>query len=476
MMTTAPDNHIAISSNRPVAVMGLARSGLATIRALKRGGSDVIAWDDNADRRAEAAALGADIRDLLETDFSEVESLILAPGIPLTHPAPHPVVVKAEAANTEVIGDIELLYRAQPAARHVGITGTNGKSTTTALIGHILNQQAEAGKHVQVGGNIGMPVLDFDLPEPRDPVVLELSSYQLDLTRNAVFSIACLLNVTPDHLYRHGDMDGYIAAKKRIFRRGAMPQDAVIGIDSAPTVTIASELEKAGHWRVTRISSEGRVEGGVYVLNGVLYDDIDGLDEAVCDLMPIETLPGRHNWQNAAAAYACCKRLGLDAETIATGLASFPGLAHRQQIVARYKRISFVNDSKATNADAASKALGSYPRIFWIAGGKAKDGGLTGLEGLMDRVRHAYLIGDAANDFGAWCEGKCAYTICKTMDKAVAEATALAVNERKESVVLLSPACASFDQFDSFEHRGDVFAATVTSVIRTRQQMMEAQQ
>ncbi|MEO0392323.1 MAG: UDP-N-acetylmuramoyl-L-alanine--D-glutamate ligase, partial [Pseudomonadota bacterium] len=299
---------------------------------------------------------------------------------------------------------------------------------------------------------------------------------QLDLTQNAIFSIACLLNMTPDHLDRHGGMEGYIAAKKRIFRRGAMPQHAVIGIDSAPTVTIAGALEKAGHWQVTKISSEGRVDGGVYVLNGVLYDDLDGLDEAVCDLMPIQTLPGYHNWQNAAAAYACCRHLGLEPDVIAAGLASFPGLAHRQQIVARYKRINFVNDSKATNADAASKALGSYPRIFWIAGGKAKDGGLNGLERLMDRVRHAYLIGDAANDFSAWCEGKCAYSVCHTMDKAVSEATALAVKERKESVILLSPACASFDQFESFEQRGEVFAATVEDVIRTRQQMLEAQQ
>ncbi|MEM6903982.1 MAG: UDP-N-acetylmuramoyl-L-alanine--D-glutamate ligase, partial [Pseudomonadota bacterium] len=354
-------------------------------------------------------------------------------------------------------------------------TGTNGKSTTTALINHILTT-AKPDWQALMGGNIGRPVLDLPMPKNGQPVVLELSSYQLDLTVNGVFSVACLLNVTPDHLDRHGGMEGYIAAKKRIFRRGALAQHAVVGIDTAPTGTVATELERSGHWKVTRITSEGRLDGGVYVLNGVLYDDLDGFDEAICDLMPIETLPGQHNWQNAAAAFAVCRRLGLEADEIAPAIATFPGLEHRQQIVGRYKKITFVNDSKATNADAASKALASYANIFWIAGGKAKDGGLNGLEGLMDRVKHAFLIGEAANDFAKWCDGKVDATVTKTMDKAVAEAAAMAVATRKPSVVLLSPACASFDQFDSFEQRGEVFARSVEETIRNRQAASEAQQ
>ncbi|MBV6631868.1 MAG: UDP-N-acetylmuramoyl-L-alanine--D-glutamate ligase [Alphaproteobacteria bacterium] len=471
----ADHDTIAIQADGKTAVLGLARSGLATIKALGRGDSKVVAWDDNEERRKEAAKLGAEIADLGSADFGDIETLVMAPGVPLTHPTPHPAVVQAKAGGTEIVGDIELLYRAQPAARYVGITGTNGKSTTTALIDHIL-RSAKPEWHSLMGGNIGQPVLDLPMPTANQPVVLELSSYQLDLTVNGVFSVACLLNVTPDHLDRHGGMEGYIEAKKRIFRRGAMVQHAVVGIDTAPTGTVATELERGGHWKVTRISSEGRVEGGVYVLNAVLYDDLDGFDKAICDLLPIETLPGMHNWQNAAAAFATCRHLGVEAEAIAEAIATFPGLAHRQQIVGRYKRITFVNDSKATNADAASKALGSYANIYWIAGGKAKDGGLNGLEGLVDRVEHAFLIGEAADDFAGWCDGKLESTISSTMDKAVEAATAMAVETRKPSIVLLSPACASFDQFDSFEQRGDVFAKCVEDTIRKRQQALEAQQ
>lgn len=474
---TARAPAISIHSDRPVAVMGLGRSGLASIRALRRGGTAVLAWDDNTTHHADAIEAGAELSDLSHADFSNIAALVLAPGIPLTHPAPHPVVTRAQAAGVEVIGDIELLYRAQPAARYVGITGTNGKSTTTALIGHILNRTAAPDQPVPVGGNLGPTVLDFAEPRPGQPVVLELSSYQLDLTSHAVFTVACLLNITPDHLDRHGGMAGYIAAKQRIFRRGALNQHAVIGIDSEPSATVANELARASHWQVTRISSQSRIKGGVYVLNGVLYDDLSGDDEAVCDLMPVATLPGSHNWQNAAAAYACCRHLGLGREAIAEALAEFPGLAHRQQIVGRLGDISFVNDSKATNADAAGKALTSYPRLYWIAGGKPKDGGLSGLEKLVGSVVHAYLIGAAEADFADWCTAQSLpHSRCGTLDRAVADATAAALAAGRPAVVLLSPACASFDQFSSFEQRGQRFAAIVEDTLRHHQQQLEAQQ
>ena len=399
--------------------------------------------------------------DLLDRDWSDIDGLVLSPGVPLTHPTPHDVVVKAHDAGCPVIGDIELLAETCAAATFVGCTGTNGKSTTTALIGHILQT---AGRRVEIGGNLGPAALGL-APLGEDGVyVLELSSYQLDLTRDARFDVAVFLNLTPDHLDRHGDMDGYLAAKRRIFRDRAAgsarpAQIAVIGTDDAYGERIAADLESRPAWRTLRISSERPVDGGVYVLDGHLFDAIDGpAEHPVCELTAVPSLPGAHNWQNAAAAFAAARMLDVPAQTIAGALADFPGLPHRQELVATVNGIRYVNDSKATNGEAASRAVASYDDIYLIAGGLPKEGGLSAILPMADRIRHAFLIGEAADGFAAALEGHAPATVSGDLEKAVDQAHAAAqADELDGAVVLLSPACASFDQWPNFEARGDAF-------------------
>jgi UDP-N-acetylmuramoylalanine--D-glutamate ligase len=452
-----------LSGGPPVAVLGLGKSGMATVEALQASGVDVAAWDDSAAGRETAAARGVPLVDLNTADLSDMQFLVQAPGIPLTFPEPHPVTIRAKAAACEIIGDIELLYRAEPEARYIGITGTNGKSTTTSLIGHIL---AEAGLPIAVGGNLGTPVLTFPSLGSDGGYVLEMSSYQLDLLDSMVFDAAVLLNITPDHLDRHGGMDGYIAAKERIFAGQAGPQAAIVGIDSDPSRDIAERLAASGHPHLIPISVGVETAGGVSVVGGWLIDDLDGDATREIDLRTIQRLPGAHNWQNAAAAWAVARVSGVDKPTIVDALKSFPGLAHRQQLVRTIGKVTFVDDSKATNVDAAEKALSSYNRIYWIAGGRAKEGGLTGLEPFMSRVVHTFLVGESADDFAAWLEGKTPTTIAGTIDRAVEAANAMAQADAKGAdgkggVVLLSPACASFDQFPNFEVRGRFFVAAV---------------
>ena len=448
----------------PVAVMGLGRSGLATAVALQASGAKVWAWDDSPERRAAAAAAGVTLRDLTQADCSEVAALVLAPGIPHTYPTRHPVAAAARAAGVEIIGDIELLARAEHEATWIGITGTNGKSTTTSLIGHILKL---TGRSVAVGGNLGTAVLTLPPMGPSGTYVLELSSYQLEQTFAAPFSVAVLLNVTPDHLDRHGGMDGYIYAKSLIFKQKSVvtplpPLTAVVGVDDGSSRLLCHEIERRPDVTVIPISVERKVAGGVYLRHGVLIDDTESKAEEIVDLRTIATLPGQHNWQNACAAYAAVRAVGAHPALAARAMQSFPGLAHRQQLVAEIAGTRFVNDSKATNADAAGKALACYHNIYWILGGKAKEGGLDGLEPLMGRIRHAFLIGAATESFAAWLDGKVDYTRCGTLDAAVAEAGRMALAERRPGgCVLLSPACASFDQFSDFEARGAAFVGCV---------------
>ena len=447
---------LAPLQNSRFAVLGLARSGLATARALQSAGIEHLAWDDNADKRRAAQEAGLPVGDPLQADWSALDALVISPGIPHTWPTPHPVATRARQARKPIIGDIELLARAVAqdgrGARFVGITGTNGKSTTTALIGHMLRQ---AGRTVEVGGNLGQPVLDFAMLGEDGIYVLEMSSYQLELVERLRFDVAVLLNITPDHLDRHGGMAGYVAAKRRLFINQRTDDTAIVGIDTAPTRAVADELANGGCSNLVRIAVGHRVEDGVYALDGVLHDARDGF---ALDLRPILTLPGAHNWQNACAAYAACRALGLAREELAEGLRSYPGLAHRQERVAELGGVVYVNDSKATNADATEKALSSYETIYWIAGGRAKEGGIEALRGLFPRVAHAFLIGEAADAFAATLDGSVAYTRCGTMAAALQAAHAMAQREKRpHAVVLLSPACASFDQWPSFEARGDAF-------------------
>jgi UDP-N-acetylmuramoylalanine--D-glutamate ligase len=437
-----------------VAVMGLARSGLAAAEALHLGGADVLAWDDSAAKRAEASARGVPVVDLASADLTNVAALVLSPGIPSTFPKPHPIAARARDAGIEIICDIELLARNRLEARVAGVTGTNGKSTTTALLGHILS---EAGVAVEVGGNIGLPVLSLAPLGPDGIYVLEMSSYQLELTHSLIFDVALLLNITPDHLDRHGGMDGYIAAKERIFAGQGARQAAVIGVDDDICKRIADRLATHGH-RVVPISAEHVAPGGVYVAGTNLIDDIERQQAAVLNLGTLPHLPGRHNWQNAAAAFAAARCFGVTAHVAARAIASFPGLAHRQELVATIVGVRYVNDSKATNADATEKALICYQDILWIAGGVAKEGGIAGLEPYFPRIRHAFLIGEAAPAFAETLSGKAPVTRSGDLATAVRQAHATA---KPGNTVLLSPACASFDQFRDFEARGDAFRRLV---------------
>jgi UDP-N-acetylmuramoylalanine--D-glutamate ligase len=444
-----------------VAVVGAGLSGLATAHALDVGGTRVVVWDDKLKARDEAEAAGFTVRDLPAADFAQFDALVLAPGIPLTHPEPHWSVRKAKEAGVEVIGDVELFFREHAKSgagnKVIAITGTNGKSTTTALTAHLLEA---CGKLVAVGGNIGKAVLDLDGFGPDITYVLELSSYQIDLTPSLKPDAAALLNITPDHLDRHNTLENYAAVKARIFAQLSPEGTAVISVDDEPCRAIADGLR--GPFAVKRIAVGHAVETGVWADNGMLREMDGGHEVACADLAGIGSLRGAHNWQNAAAAYALARAMGLDSANIQQGLTSFAGLAHRMEQVARVGKVLFVNDSKATNADAAGKALGSFNDIYWIVGGRAKDGGLAGLEAFYPRIARAYLIGEAADDFARQLGDAVPHVTCGTLDRAVAEAARDASrSEAPEPVVLLSPACASFDQFDNFAKRGDAFREQV---------------
>jgi UDP-N-acetylmuramoylalanine--D-glutamate ligase len=458
-------------TGKRVAVLGLARSGRAAAEALAAGGATVLAWDDNPKVR-EAVAGALSLYDVTGADWRQIPALVLSPGIPHSFPAPHPEVVRARAAGTEIIGDIELLGRARPETRYVGITGTNGKSTTTALIGHIL---ASAGRPVEIGGNLGTAALSLAPLGPEGTYVLEASSFQLELISSLAFDVAVLLNITPDHLDRHGDMDGYIAAKQRIFAHQGVGATAIVGIDDPICRDLCEELQP-GPARVVPISVGKTVPGGVYVDQGRLVDATGPRPVRVLDLAEAERLPGAHNWQNAAAAYAAARAVGVPTEEAANAIRSFPGLAHRQELVATIDGVRFINDSKATNADATEKALLCYEAIYWIAGGLPKAGGITTLAPYFGRVRHAYLIGTATEEFAATLGSSVPFTRCGDLATAVAAAAEAACRDGAQgtvvgAVVLLSPACASYDQFAHFEARGDAFrgmVATLNDKGRTR--------
>jgi len=449
---------------RTVAVFGLGRTGLTAARALIAGGAQVALWDESEKGREAARAEGLPVVDLTTADWSQFAALMLSPGVPLTHPAPHWTVERARAAGVEVLGDIELFARAVAAApphkrpRIAVITGTNGKSTTTALLGHILSS---AGRDTRIGGNIGLGVLGLEPMHGGAVYVLELSSYQLDLTSSLKPDAAVLLNISPDHLDRHGGMEGYVAAKKRILLNQGKGDTAVIGVDDAWCQRICTEITAANRRTIRPVSAGKAMGRGVYVLSGVLYDATGDRTLEVADLTRARSLPGRHNWQNAAAAYAAALALGVSSEDAADGLMTFPGLAHRMETVAHIGKVRFVNDSKATNTDAARQALSSYPSVYWIAGGRAKDGGIEALADLFPKVTKAYLIGEAEEAFAATLEGKAGIVRCGAMEAAVAAAYADAAATDEEAVVLLSPATASFDQYPDFEARGEAFRAAV---------------
>ncbi|WP_299009168.1 UDP-N-acetylmuramoyl-L-alanine--D-glutamate ligase [uncultured Caulobacter sp.] len=453
---------------KTVAVFGLGRTGLTAARALIAGGAKVALWDEKIASREAAAAEGFPVVDLEAADWRQFDALMLSPGVPLTHPKPHWTVQKAKAAGVEILGDIELFARTVAAApvhkrpKIIAITGTNGKSTTTALIGHLC---ASAGRDTRIGGNIGQGVLGLEDMHGGAVYVLELSSYQLDLTSSLHPDAVVLLNISPDHLDRHGGMDGYIAAKRRIFLNQGKGDTAIIGVDDPWCQQICTEITAANRRTIWPISAGKAMGRGVYALQGVLYDATGERVIEVADLLRARSLPGRHNWQNAAAAYAAARAIGIPMQEAVDGLMTFPGLAHRMETVGKIGKVRFVNDSKATNADAARQAMSSYPKFYWIAGGVAKAGGIDDLKDLFPRIAKAYLIGEAAEPFSWTLAGKAEVAMSGTLERAVQQAYADAAASDEEAIVLLSPACASFDQFSDFEARGEAFRAAVNGLV-----------
>jgi UDP-N-acetylmuramoylalanine--D-glutamate ligase len=458
---------IPVSSfaGKTVAVFGLGGSGLASCHALRSGGAEVVAGDDGADRLAEAAQAGFMTADLRKVSWGNFAALILTPGAPLTHPAPHWSVLMARAAGVEVIGDIELFCRERrrhaPDAPFVAITGTNGKSTTTALIAHLMRV---AGYDTQMGGNIGTAILSLEPPRRGRVHVIEMSSYQIDLTPSLDPSAGILLNVSEDHIDRHGTLANYAAVKARLVA-GVQPQGtAIVGVDDIFSRNAADRIEQSGK-RVVRVSVKNPLADGVYVERETILRASGGARTEIARIGGIGSLRGLHNAQNAACAAACTLAMDVSRDVLQAGLRSFPGLAHRMEQVGRRGHVLFVNDSKGTNADAAAHALSSFGDIFWIAGGKPKLGGIAGLAEYFPRIRKAYLIGEAAEEFAKTLGERAPHEFSETLDVAVdhaahdAEASGLA-----DPVVLLSPACASFDQYRNFEIRGARFRDLVTAL------------
>jgi UDP-N-acetylmuramoylalanine--D-glutamate ligase len=451
-----------------VAVFGLARTGIAAALALAAGGAEVLAWDDGEAARAAAHAAGIEPVDLTTVSFQDLSALVMSPGVPIYGPTQHWSVQKANQANIPVIGDVELLAReinAMPETdrpRIVAITGTNGKSTTTALIAHILLSN---GHDVRVGGNIGTGVLALDPPRKGAIYVLELSSYQLDLVASLRVNAAVHLNLSPDHLERHGTMARYAQAKRAIFDNQQPVDWAIIGVDDDWGMALCTRFNAAGGRIVVPISSGQALGKGVCALGTMLWDNLDGRSHLAADLSLARALPGSHNAQNAAAAYAAARAMCVTSEGITRALNNFGGLEHRLQEIANIGFVRFYNDSKATNADAAAQALAAFPTMRWIVGGQAKSDGIEALRPFFSQITKAYLIGEASEAFAATMNRAVIHEFCGTIDVAVARAFSDARASGRPETIILSPACASFDQFPDFEARGRHFTACVKGLV-----------
>ncbi len=453
---------------KPILVYGLGRSGLSAANALKSAGAHIIVGDDNDANLEKAQGNNFALLDMDNDDFSKFAFLLLSPGIPFTHPAPHNVVKKAQDADIEIICDVELFSRIYPQIKTIGVTGTNGKSTTSSLIHYVLN---ETGKTALLGGNIGTPVFDLKVKNKNTWVVLELSSFQIDLCPNFRPDISVLLNITPDHIDRHGSLENYCAVKEKITQisKNEDYNIAIICSDDARTQKIHERAQSLGLRKVVEISTERAVDDGVYVMGDVLHDTMGEGDEQYGGLEKIQSLKGMHNYQNAAAAFAAIKSCNVAPSDIWHAMSTFPGLNHRQYLVRTINGVTYINDSKSTNAASAAVALGCRNNVYWVVGGRKKKNGLEGLEVFFPRIKHAFLIGESTEDFAAWFDKYgMEYTRCYSLENAISNAHKMAQENRGQpggaGTVLLSPACASFDQFDSFEHRGDAFAQIVTAL------------
>ncbi|MGH1455877.1 MAG: UDP-N-acetylmuramoyl-L-alanine--D-glutamate ligase [Alphaproteobacteria bacterium] len=452
----------------PILIFGLGRSGMSSAKVLKAAGANIIVGDDNANNLEKARKAGFDLLDLKTADCSKFAFLLLSPGIPFTHPTPHEVVKRAQDADIEIICDVELFSRVYPKINTIGVTGTNGKSTTSSLINYVLN---ETGKKALLGGNIGTPVFDLKVKDENTWVVIEMSSFQIDLCPNFRPDISVLLNISPDHIDRHGSMENYCAVKEKIIQISQNEEYnlAVICSDDPHTQKIYDRAKGLRLRNIYEISTDKEIHNGVYVSDDVLHDAIDGGDEQYGGLDKVQSLKGAHNYQNAAAAFAVVKLCGVAPSDIWHAMQSFPGLNHRQYLVRTINGVTYINDSKSTNAASAAVALGCRNNVYWIVGGRKKKNGLEGLEEFFPRIKHAFLIGESTEDFAQWFDKYgMEYTRCYDLKKALSESHEMAQKNRGQpggaGTVLLSPACASFDQFDSFEHRGDVFTQIVTAL------------
>jgi len=462
-------------SGHKVGVLGLGRSGLAAAKALAAGGAEALCWDDNENARDNAKSEGLTIHRFgAPADWQGVTSLIVSPGIPHLYPKPNPIIQAAWDQGVAVDNDIGLFFRSfatqawdnfDVLPKIIAVTGSNGKSTTSALIHHILSDQ---NRPCQLGGNIGRGALDLEPAAEGGVVVLELSSYQLELARSLSPDIGIFLNLSADHLDRHGGLGGYFAAKRRLFAEGG-PDRAIIGVDEAEGQYLANQMrETAGSGDpVIRISSGQKLAGKsggmdwcVFARKGFLAEWRKGRQVASIDLRGMVGLPGVHNHQNACAAFAACRSLGLAPKAIEKSLASYPGLPHRSQVLGVKNGVTYVNDSKATNMESAAMAMNAFDSIRWIAGGQGKEGGIAGLAHCLARVSKAYLIGESAVEYSKQL-GDTPFEICGTMARAVKAASDEA---QSGDTVLLAPAAASFDQYESFETRGDDFTALVAAL------------
>ena len=410
-------------NNKTIGVLGLSRSGLASLDALIAAGARVFAHDDIATPTLDKAVIACSYEGW---PWDEMEMMVISPGIPHLYPEPHPAAEKARAHQVPLISDIELMMMAAPKAKIVGITGTNGKSTIVSLINHILSFN---GVKTALGGNIGTSAIGLDDPGADGVIILELSSYQLEITPSLALDAGGVINITPDHLDRHGGWEGYISAKAKLAQ--SVKTDGVLVLGDDPVTASLSDHTQA---EVRLISQE-----------------------TAPDVQGAAGLAGPHNALNAAMAIEIAKALGLDDADIKKSLPHFRGLPHRMEDVGTTEGIRFINDSKATNGEAAAEALKSFDDIYWIAGGTAKEDGLGPALAVMDNVRAAYLIGASAEMFADQIGSRCPHHIMETMDRAIKEAFDDAAKTAGDATILLSPAAASFDQFKSFEHRGDVF-------------------
>ena len=455
-------------SGQTVMVLGMGRSGLVAAKALQAGGADVRCWDDDHAARARTKKAGLDCLDPLKNGLNDVSLMVTSPGIPHMYPKPHPAIAEALRKGIPIDNDIGLFFRSfatrdwdtfDVAPKIIAVTGSNGKSTTSALIYHLLTI---AGRRCQLAGNIGRGVLDLEPAGSGEVIVLELSSYQTELARSLTPDLAVFTNLSPDHLERHAGYGGYFAAKRRLFSEGG-PDHAVIGVDEPEGLYLAAQLaDRVTDDRIIRVISNQKPSGNSWQIaarKGFLSESRKGRQVASIDLRQIESLPGPHNHQNACAAYGVLRALHVAPRVIEAGLHSFSGLPHRSQIVREVKGVKFVNDSKATNVDAASKALAAFANIRWICGGLQKEGGMSGLGDGLANVIKAYAIGREAGAFAMHLEVES--EVCTTMSKAVAQAYA---QSAPGDVVLLAPATASFDQYDSFEARGEDFMAIVNNL------------